>query len=106
MTRQDNRCVAAVAMNMSTICNTALMATFKHIAKEGFSAIDYNVCRNVVGAIICFVMGNSQGYNPIMKFPFSKKWYMLGRCLSGQANFVLVNIAVTLAPISMVLVLW
>ena len=31
---------------------------------------------------------------------------MLGRCLSGQFNFVLLNMAVSLAPISLVMVLW
>ena len=93
-------------MNFAALCTTGMMASFKYIAAEGYHAADFNMLRNVVGLIITTIWTVLIGLNPFKTFPLHYKGWMLVRLLAGQANFVMLNVASTLAPISLTLVIW
>ena len=67
---KDSKCRAVIAMNVATLSNTGLAVAFKYISADGFSAVDYNLCRNVTGIIISIIWARCLGINPLKRFPF------------------------------------
>ena len=104
---KDRRCRAIMAMNFAALSTTGMMASFKYIAAEGYHAADFNLLRNVVGLLITTIWTRVLiGLNPFKTFPLHYKGWMLVRLVCGQANFILLNVASTLASISLTLVIW
>ena len=87
-------------MNFFAITGCIQGAIFKHIAKEGVSIIEYCFFRNVwIGGFaacqVCYMQ-----MNPFKGFPRNLIKDLVIRSLNGQFTFALMNIAVTLLPMS------
>ena len=50
-TRNDSKLRAIIFMNGFSICCTGVGVTFKGLAAEGVSNLDFGVCRAIVGLI-------------------------------------------------------
>ena len=92
-------------MNIAAFCNTGLTATYRTIA-EDFHAAEFNLMRNVTGLLASSIWCACYGYSPLRQFPKDKKCALLWRCLTGQANFVLLSLAAPLAPLALIMVFW
>ena len=101
---QDNKCAAIVSINLQAICATAMTATFRLIAQEGFHAIDYNLVRNVQGLFLAAIWLFVAGQNPLTLFPRDQKLTLFFRMVCGQLNFMMLMLAAPLAPLSLIMV--
>ena len=93
-------------MNIAALSNTGLTATYRIIAEQGFHPADFNLIRNFWSLFLSLIWCYFIGVNPLNSLPKDKRGYMVLRCLSGQGNFVLLNMAAPLAPISLIMVMW
>ena len=62
--------------------------------------------RNITSLVIASIWCCYSGYQPLKLFPWNKKYSLLGRSYAGQSNFVLLNLGISMAPISLVMVVW
>ena len=103
--RKDNKLLAIVAMNIAAFSTTAMTATYRIVGRD-FHAAEFNLLRNMISLIAACIWCACSGYNPLKLFPSDKKGILLTRCLSGQANFLLLNLAAPLAPLALIMVFW
>lgn len=105
MVRKDNKLLAVVAMNIAAFSTTGMTATYRIVASD-FHAAEFNLFRNICSLIAACIWCAVQGYNPIKLFPSDKKGVLVTRCLTGQANFLLLALAAPLAPLALIMVFW
>ena len=105
-TVKDNKCLAILTMSLSTFFGTCMAATYKVIAVEGFHIAEFTVMRNISSLVIASIWCCFSGYQPLKLFPWNNKYTLLSRSFAGQANFVLLNLGISMAPISLVMFVW
>ena len=93
-------------MNIAAVFVAVMTASYRTIAEDGFRVIEFTFYRNVSGLIVSCIWLAIKGYNPFKMFPTDKKWTFFWRSLTGQLNFFLLNLAVPLAPLSLIMVFW
>lgn len=93
-------------MNVAALTTTAMAATFRVVAEQGFHPAEFNLLRNIMALICACIWCYSSGYNPLKMFPWENKGAMLTRCITGQGNFVLLMCAVPLAPLALIMIFW
>ena len=77
------------------------------MAKEGFNPIEFVMMRCICAFQVAVVWCLIAGYNPFKVFPWKeKKWTLVIRSLFGHTDFFLLNWGVTLAPVSIVMVVF
>ena len=92
-------------MNFAAATTTGMAASYKVIA-DNFHPAEFNLMRNCLSFVVALIWLGLIKTNPIKAFPTEKKWALFWRCITGQANFLLLNIASAMAPISLVMVFW
>ena len=70
-------------MNLQAISATAMTATFRLIAQEGFHAVDYNLVRNIQGLFLAGIWLLVTCQNPLKLFPWDQKWTLFLRIIFG-----------------------
>ena len=93
-------------MNFHAICTTATAATYRVVAEEGFHVIDFTLFRNISIFSVAVIWCCCARINPLKMFPWEHKHQMIWRCITGQVNFFLLNLAVPLAPLSLIMIFW
>ena len=101
----DNRCKAIFAMNLSALSTVFMTATWKVIAVEGFSIVDFSLLRNIAALAGGLIWCHMSGLNPLKNFPWDRSNAFFWRCLTGHLYFIFMNAATPLAPISLVMVI-
>mmetsp|Transcript_31339 Transcript_31339/g.38829 ORF Transcript_31339/g.38829 Transcript_31339/m.38829 type:complete len:140 (+) Transcript_31339:361-780(+) len=93
-------------MNLFALSATVQGVIFKAIAKDGVSIIEFSFLRNVwIGGLAAMQMC-CQKTNPFKGFPKHLIKDLVIRSLSGQITFALMNVAVTLLPMSTAMILF
>ena len=91
-------------MIFAAVSMTGMTCMYRTIAVEGFHAADFNLIRNMYSFIIACVWLKITGNRPVVEFPFDMKCQLMWRILMGQTDFLLINMAAPLAPISLIMV--
>ena len=93
-------------MNIAQIFNASAGASFKIIAAEDFNVIEFTLFRNVSSFLVAGVWLYLASYNPIKLFPSQDKLALFCRIMTGQFNFFLLNLAISMAPLTLVTVFY
>ena len=93
-------------MNFHALCITGTSATYRIVAEEGFHVIDFTLFRNLSIFTIALLWCLLVSRNPLKNFPWKHKHQLIWRIITGQADFFLLNLAVTKAPLSLIMVFW
>ena len=93
-------------MNFAAMSAVAMTATYRVIGSQGFHPGDFNMIRNILSMCIAFIWCVYSGNSIKKMFPWDKKGALVTRTLTGQANFVLLNMAAPLAPLALIMVFW
>ena len=80
------------------------MSFYRFAAKEGFHPADFNLFRNGFSLIVSIIWVFLAGTRPFADFPFDRKLPLWWRIFFGQGNFLLLNMAAPLAPLTLVMV--
>ena len=104
--KEDNRLKAIIAQTVTQIGVVCMASTFKLISSEGFHVIDFLFFRNCLAITVSWILCACNGMNPLKSFPWDHKYKLLFRCITGQLNFGLINVAISMAPISLAMLCW
>ena len=92
-------------MCLSAFMMVAMGSTYKVVAQEGFHIVDFALMRCLSSLTISSLLCLCFGTNPITELKQSEnKKYLLLRCIMGHAYYTLTNLAMTMAPLSMVFI--
>ena len=83
----------------------AMGSTYKVVAQEGFHIVDFAFMRCLSSLTIATFLCLCFGTNPFAELKQSEnKKFLLLRCFTGHAYYTLANLAMTMAPLSMVFI--
>ena len=103
---KDNRCKAILAINISSIAMISMGVLYKIAAREGFHVVEYTFFRCVSALFVALAWNVIIGRNPLKHFPWKLKYTMVIRSFAGHLGFTMFNIAVPLAPLSLITVIF
>ena len=88
-------------MNLNCFTGTVFTVAFKIVIKQGVTVSSILLFRSF--AVILFALAMLKGTNPFKDFPWSTRTVKIGliRFLSGQINFLLLNLALPLLPLGL-----
>ena len=95
-----------LTINLFAISITVLGVLYKAVAVEGVSIIEFTFFRSVSALIIATIWNLAVCTNPFRAFPWAQKWTLFFRIISGQSSFALFNLAVPLAPLSLIIIVF
>ena len=104
--QKDNRFLAFVTMNFAVLAVTGMTATFRVIAEEDFSPVDFTLMRNLLALLVSYVWCKVAQHKPFPMFPRDRKQQVLWRCVMGQASYFLIKVTVTMVPLALIMVIW
>lgn len=102
---KDSKWKAIFFMNSFALCTTIQGVMFKYVAKQGVSVIEFSFFRNAWIAVVALIQACYKKLNPYKGFPKSLVKDLMVRSIVGQITFALLNISLTLLPISTALII-
>lgn len=87
---------------------TLMSVFYKKISGENgtVTIVEFTLFRCISILIAAIVWNTISCKNPLKEFPWESKWTLLARIIMGQFAFVFFNMAVPLAPLSMLIVVF
>ena len=79
---------------------------YKIIAKEGFNVIEFTFFRCISALLVSSVWNAIVKVNPFGLFPWERKGTLALRSVMGHLSFTLINLAVPLAPLTLIMVVF
>ena len=104
--KKNNTCLAVIAINICAISLTVMSLLYKIVAVDGVSIVEFTFFRSVSAGIIACIWNATVCMNPFKQFPSDWKWTLFIRVVAGHTGFALFNLAVPLAPLSLIIILF
>lgn len=102
---KDNKAKAILFMNLQAIFGCMAALTFKKIAREGVSVIEFSLARNLFNFVMIQCCLWYWNLNPIRDFPKHQKLFLGLRATFGQTGFLLFQLIVLFIPLMLEMVI-